>query len=136
MIVSDRLRVAGETLAGEDLRARGIERVVTDGRPVAARLAERGVGWVLVYRDQPGAADLPLAGLRRVTGGRDVVLYAVPGQARPPDGVSAVARVVVMGVDGMLLLLVVVSGVLVVPRRRSGARPDSLIRSDHLRRET
>lgn len=77
-VVADSLAVSGGTVGGEDVRAAEVGAVMGGDGPVAADLAELGVGWVLVYLDQPGAGDLDLAGAERVVDGPDVALYRLP----------------------------------------------------------
>ncbi|TFV61729.1 UNVERIFIED_ORG: hypothetical protein E4P37_18675 [Bacillus sp. AZ43] len=93
-ITDDDLVVGGETVEGEDLRAR--EVAAAAGDPEA--LARLGVGWVLVERGTPGrpvpaaVADLPVA-----VEGDELVLHrvpgAVPGPAASPGRVTAVVLV-------------------------------------------
>ncbi len=77
-VVADTLAVSGGTVGGEDVRAAEVGAVMGGGGPVAEDLAGLGVGWVLVYLDQPGAGDLDLTGTERVVDGPDVALYRVP----------------------------------------------------------
>jgi hypothetical protein len=65
-----------------------------------------GIGWVVVYGDDPAAHDLDLSGLRRVIGSRDVSLYAVPraGAVATP---APWRRALVVAVDLMALLVLV-----------------------------
>jgi hypothetical protein len=78
-VVADSLTVSGATVGGEDARAASVGAVLGAGAPVAEDLVELGVGWVLVYLDQPGAGDLDLTGAERVVDGPDVALYRLPG---------------------------------------------------------
>ncbi len=55
-VVADILPSAAGRVAGEDPRARASGEVIDADGPVAEDLAGLGIGWVLVYRDQPGAA--------------------------------------------------------------------------------
>ncbi|WP_231387202.1 hypothetical protein [Nocardia sp. BMG111209] len=75
------LPVRGRVVAGESSRAREVEQALLHGDP-PARLAERGVGWVLVERTSPGpdgdSADT-LAQLDSVFTDGDLALYRVPG---------------------------------------------------------
>lgn len=119
VVVSDDLRVTAGTLAGEDRRAREIGRIVSGPGPMGDRLAAVGVGWVLVYRDQPAAAALPLQGLRQVTGGRDVALYAVPGPVTSAAGPGVMTRVLVVGVDALVALGVLAAAALATRRTRA-----------------
>ena len=109
---------------GEDPRAREIGAVVAEPQgPLADRLAALGVGWVLVYRDQLGAADLDTAGLTPEVEGPDVTLYRVRGPVREaPEADRAV--VVVAAADGLWALagLVGVLGAAVTTVRRRASR--------------
>ena len=122
-VVSDELAVVGGRLAGEDPRAREIGAVLAEPQgPLADRLAALGVGWVLVYRDQLGAADLDTAGLMPEVEGPDVTLYRVRGPVR--EAPKADRAVVVAAVDGLWALagLVGVLGAAVTTTRRRASR--------------
>ncbi|MEP6814784.1 MAG: hypothetical protein ABI873_04445 [Marmoricola sp.] len=125
-LVSDSLRVDAGSLNGEDPRARRVGRIVTGAGPWGRPLAQQGVGWVLVYRDQPGASGLDLEGLRPVVEGRRVALYAVAGPVRTPPRASAAARTLVAVVDvGLLAAALVGAGVGLAGRRRRRQRHSS-----------
>ncbi len=111
VVVSDVLVVDAGWVAGEDPRAHEVGAVVAepDG-PLAQSLAKLGVGWVLVYRDQPGATDLDTSGLTPTVEGADVALYRVPGvdeePAARPGGAAAVAAAdVLWALTGLVALL-------------------------------
>jgi hypothetical protein len=124
VLVDDRLAVngtvpAGETvLAGEDPTAARV-RELLDGNPpatqLAGRLAELGIGWVLVEAGTPGPALPELTGLRPVLAGRDVRLYQVPGpiRAAPADRDRAT---LVVGGDLLVGLLVAAAAVAMAGR--------------------
>ena len=99
-VVSDTLALPGGVVPGEDPRAAEVGAVVTDPhRPLARPLAGLGVGWVLVYRDQPGAADLDTTGLTVVVDGPTVALYRVPDVTLSSSGPSTTAVAVVAVAD-------------------------------------
>jgi hypothetical protein len=119
VVVSDLLVVDRGRVVGEDPRSQEVAAVVAepDG-PLAQPLAELGVGWVLVYRDQPGAADLDTTGLTTVVEGPDVALYEVPGvDDRPVARPRGTAAVAVADVLWALTGLVGVLGALITLRR-------------------
>jgi hypothetical protein len=120
VVVSDALVVDGGRVAGEDPRAQEVAAVVAepDG-PLAEPLAELGVGWVLVYRDQPGATELDTSGLTPTVEGADVALYRVPGVDEEP-GARPQGAVVVAVADVLWALtgLVGVLGAVFTLRRR------------------
>jgi hypothetical protein len=132
-LVSDSLRVDSGALRGEDRRAARVGRIVTGTGPWGERLAEEGVGWVLVYRDQPGADDLDLTGLRPVVRGPDVALYAVDGHPRPAPRVSPAVRVLVAAVDLVLLVVALVGAGAGLAgwrrRRRARTSPTGVLRA-------
>ncbi|WP_327149151.1 hypothetical protein [Nocardia sp. NBC_01329] len=68
------------TVTGEGARAQIVEDLLLEGGP-AGRLAEFGVGWVLVERDTPGPlgnSTATLAQLRPVHSTGELALYQVP----------------------------------------------------------
>ena len=109
VVVSDALAVPGGMVAGEDDRAAAVGEVVAEpSGPVADALAGLGVGWVLVYRDQPGADTLDTDGLTAEVTGPDVTLYRVTGA--PVTAPSPVRRPVAAGVVVTVDLLWLVAG--------------------------
>ena len=84
--------------------------VAEPGGPLAQPLAELGVGWVLVYRDQPGAADLDTSGLTPTVEGTDVALYRVPGVDEEPRARPGGAAVVAVA-DALWALAGVIGAV-------------------------
>ena len=77
------LQVGSTLVRGESALARRAGTILEDGRP--ADLAELGVGWIVVYLDDPQADELDVAGLEPVTRSADVAVYRVP-DANPDDG--------------------------------------------------
>lgn len=89
------LPVRGGVVAGEGDRARKVENLLLQGGPVD-RLAELGVGWVLVEGGTPGPmgeSKTTLAQLNPVYADRDVQLYRVPGEIAAHDASAAHRRV-------------------------------------------
>ncbi|MEV0294489.1 hypothetical protein [Nocardia sp. NPDC050710] len=75
------LPVRGRTVAGEGTRARDVESTLLQGGS-ARRLADLGVGWVLVERSTPGPlgeSKKTLAQLDPVYEDTQLALYRVPG---------------------------------------------------------
>ncbi len=98
-LVSDRLTTSRGSVSGEDPRARAVGEVVETGGAVAGPLAALNVGWVLVYRDQPGADLVDLAGTELVVDGPHVALFRVPGVDAGPAGPGDAAAVTVVVLD-------------------------------------
>jgi len=95
-------------LAGEDPAAARVRAVLAANPPagqLAERLADLGIGWVVVEGGTPGPPLPQLAGLRQVLAGRDVQLYAVPGPIRPASADPGRTALVVGG-DLLVALLV------------------------------
>jgi hypothetical protein len=126
IVRDDTLRVGDLTVSGESRRARAVSSVARSGvlDPDAVKeLRSAGIGWALVYVDDPASDDLELAGLRPVAGGRDVLLYSL-GEADAVDGPGAAAVGVVVAGDGIVVLLLMASlGAVLTGRRRVIAPP-------------
>jgi hypothetical protein len=122
-LVSDVLATSDGTVAGEDPRARAVGEVVEAGGAVAGPLERLGVGWVLVYRDQPGADLADLTGAEQVVDGPDVALYRLPDVGTGPEGPGDAARVTVVALDGLwgLAWLGGLAGALVMAAKRRGS---------------
>ena len=105
VVVSDQLAVSGRVLRGEDARARTVASALGAGADLPRRLAEAGVGWVLVERGTPGAVP-DLRRLPLLRAGPELELYRVPG---PIDHAApGVARIiVVLAGDAVAMALVV-----------------------------
>lgn len=117
VLVSGDLTVGDEVVAGESPRAREVGRALETGSP-AAVLPGLGVGWVLVWTDDPGAADLDLTGLEPVVTGDDVALYRTPEPVAGVAQVPAATRGAVLAGDLLAVLLVGVA----VPLRLSSRK--------------
>lgn len=133
VVADDALVVAGVRVAGEDPVAGALDPVLRDPEapgapeaPVAEQVAALGIGWVLVARQEPGAAAAVarFEGLALVVEGPSLALYAVADPAAAPrPGVPAGP---VLAADLALgLALAVAAGQVtrgaVRRRRRSGA---------------
>ncbi|WP_433567974.1 hypothetical protein ACQP1O_41605 [Nocardia sp. CA-151230] len=88
------LPVRGGVVSGEGERARKVENLLLQGGS-ANRLAELGVGWVLVEGGTPGPmgeSKTTLAQLNPLFADRDVQLYRVPGEIAAHDAPAANRR--------------------------------------------
>lgn len=109
VLVSDDLQVGDTLVRGESVRGGALGEALASGS-VADALVSSGVTWALVYRDDPGVADLDLTGLREVYADDDLALYRIdgvllgPGVDQPPS--STAERVLVGVADGLALVLV------------------------------
>jgi hypothetical protein len=119
VVVDGDLLVGRTRVRGEDLRARTLGNALRH-RGVAAALRGSDVTWALVYRDDPRAAGLDLAGLRQVYADRDVALYRVPGVVGDDPGPSPTARALVGAADVAALLAVLAALGWCVARPRPG----------------
>lgn len=126
VITSDRLQVASGLLSGEDRRSADLGRLLAEPGPFGGRLASAGVGWVLVYPDQPEADRVEVTGLRPVLSTPVARLYAVEGSvARTRPLAAAWVRILVVIVDviwASVLLLSVLIGMSPL-RARDSASP-------------
>jgi hypothetical protein len=119
-VVDDELVVGGTPVAGEDRRAREVAAAVAD----PARLAELGIGWVLV-EERTAGRPVPAAvrALPEEISGPELTLYRVPdarsGPAPSTGRVIAVggAHVVALGLVGAAVLWII-AGASTVPLRR------------------
>ena len=94
VFTSEDLTVGTATVHGESRVVTRIGAALAGGAPAEA-LPGFGVGWVVVYPDDPAAGDLDLTGLRQVYASPEIRLYAVPGSAVVPTP-TAWRRVVVV----------------------------------------
>jgi len=132
VVTSDDLAVGDRVVRGESTTAARVGEALTRGRP-ADVLPPLGVGWVVVYADDPASGDVDVTGLDRVFATPELTLYAVPGAAAAPEPATW-RRLTVLGADLLVLLLVLGSGVVVVLERRSRGgrvRGDPLLQSAH-----
>jgi hypothetical protein len=103
VVADDELVVGRTVVAGEDLRAREVAAAVSN----PDRLAELGIGWVLVERDTPGrAVPDEVTSLPLVLDGAGLDLYRVPGAA--PGAAPSPARVIAVVLAHACALLTVV----------------------------
>jgi hypothetical protein len=132
VITSDDLAVGDRVVRGESATAAKVGDALARSRPAEA-LPSRGVGWVVVYADDPAAGDVDVTGLRKVFATPELSLYAVPGAVAAPDPASW-RRLAVVGADLLALLVVLGSaaGALLDRRSRGGRDPgDPLLQSAH-----
>jgi hypothetical protein len=118
-VVDDDLQVGSTTLVGENERARRLGHDLAS-LPLAEAVGTNGIGWVMVYRDDPAAADLDLGDLEQVYADADLALYLVPRSDAPDHGRSSWRRATVVGGD--LVAVTAVLGAAVIRVRRSKAR--------------
>jgi hypothetical protein len=104
VITSDDLVVGDRTVRGESETAARVGAALAGGPP-AQVLPQFGVGWVVVYDDDPAAGQVDVTGLRPVVTGADLTVYAVPGAPAAPKPASWRRRTVVAA--DLLALLVV-----------------------------
>lgn len=119
VIVSDDLQVGPTLVRGESPLSAQVGEALERGRP-ADVLAPLGVGWVLLYPDDPLADQVDVSGMSLVVAEPTMRLYAVP-DPRERSAVSRGRAVTVMGAH--LLALAVWLGCLAVGRvgnRREG----------------
>ncbi len=101
VITSDDLAVGDRVVRGESDTAARIGDALATRRP-ADVLPAYGVGWVVVYADDPAAGDVDVTGLRRVLAAPELTLYAVPGAAAAPEP-APWRRAAVIGADVLAL---------------------------------
>jgi hypothetical protein len=151
VVAATALEVSGFRLPGEDPWSRLVDGPATEGRPLAPRLADLGIRYVVVFPG-PGSndAERSLGGLRPVRAFPDLRLYRVPGPVRIPEFASTPAGPVVAGDVVAVGLVLVAAGALIRSRRRrptgshgagrdagTGAEPPAMLgrrRTEHGRR--
>lgn len=117
VVVADDLAVGALTVAGESARAREIGDAL-EHAPPADVLAPLGVGWVLVYLDDPDADDLDLTGLTQEYAGPDVALYSVPDALSAQDDEADADRWPVLFGDLVAVLILTVAAVVRITSRK------------------
>lgn len=78
VVVDDDLQVGRRLVPGESKIGRQVGEALRAEVPLT-QLGDLGIGWVLVYRDDRGAAKLDPQGLQPVYSDRWLALYRVPG---------------------------------------------------------
>jgi hypothetical protein len=116
VITSDDLAVGDRVVRGESATDARVGAALARGRPVQV-LRALGVGWVVVYADDPEAGEVDVSGLRPVVTTPELTLYAVPGAVAMPAP-DTWRRVLVVGADALGLLVVVGSFLVAVGLRR------------------
>jgi len=131
VVTDEDLTVGDSTVHGESSLVRRLGTALAAGTP-ADVLPDFGIGWVVVYPDDPAAGDLDLTGLQQVYAGPEVRLYAVPGAA-DLAGPAAWRRTAVVVGDVLASLTVLWAAVTVVAawrsRRRGRQRAESVLES-------
>jgi hypothetical protein len=112
VITSDDLAVGDRVVRGESDTAARIGDALATQQPADA-LPAYGVGWVVVYADDPAAGRIDVTGLRRVLTSPELTLYAVPGAVAAPEP-AAWRRVTVIGADLVALLALLAAAVLLL----------------------
>jgi hypothetical protein len=121
VVTSDSLQVGAVLVPGEGRLAAEVGQALEVGPP-ADVLPALGVSWVVVYPDDPEAAQLDLMGLEPVRIGEFVELYRVPGPIEMPAPESLGRRVAVWLAH---LLALVVAGAAVATRITSRRERDA-----------
>ena len=119
-VVDDDLQVGSTTLVGENERARRLGTDLAD-LPLAEAVGTNGIGWVVIYRDDPAAADLDLRDLDQAYSDAELALYRVRRPDAVDHGLSSWRRATVVGGD--LVAVTVVLGAAMVRLRRSFRSP-------------
>ncbi|MEC3958267.1 hypothetical protein VMT65_34890 [Nocardia sp. CDC153] len=119
------LPVRAGVVAGEGVRARRVEKMLSRGEP-ASKLAALGVGWVLVEGGTPGPlgeSKNTLAQLNPVYSDANLQLYRVPGDITPNDASPESRRA--SGAAHLLWATLLIGGFLTaaVPSVRGAAAP-------------
>ncbi len=127
VVVADDLAVGDVTVAGESARAAEIGQALERAAPADA-LAPLGVGWVLVYLDDPDADGLDLTGLTEEYSGPDMALYSVPGATSEPDEEGRADRWLVVIGDLIAALLVGVAAVVRITSRKRRSQRFPVVR--------
>jgi hypothetical protein len=130
VVSSDDLAVGDRVVRGESDTAARVGDGLAAGRP-ADVLPAYGVGWVVVYADDPAAGDVDVTGLRRVFQTPELSLYAVP-DAAPAPVPATWRRVTVVAADLVALFLVISAAAVAligVRAREARDRDDPLLES-------
>lgn len=126
VVVADDLAVGTTTVDGESDRAREVGGALAEAAPAEA-LPDLGVGWVLVYLDDPDADRLDLTGLTEEYAGPDVALYSVPEPATSRSDDDRTRRWLVVLADLLAVLLVAVAAAFRVASRKQGSRRSPVV---------
>jgi hypothetical protein len=125
-VVDDDLQVGSTTLVGENERARRLGNDLAS-LPLAEAVGTNGIGWVVIYRDDPAAADLGLGDLEQVYADADLALYRVPRPDAVHHGISSWRRATVVGGDLVAVTVVLGAAVVRLRRRESAPRRSQVI---------
>ncbi len=121
VIVSDDLQVGSRLVRGEGALARRVGAVLDGG--AARDLGELGIGWVIVYADDPESAHVDLSGLEQRYADDVLALYRVPGAVEAP--VPSRGDRALLGAAYAAPAALLVAAALGVPRRMRRRRPGS-----------
>jgi hypothetical protein len=128
-VVADDLLVATTdgtaVVMGDDPRASAVSRAIADSRPMGPTLQGLGIGWALVALGTPGPVP-ELPGWVPVVDGRELTLYAAPGEVRTVD-IDRRALTMVAVADGALLAALLLGLSFLGIRRVLGSGPDRLV---------
>lgn len=102
-VVSDDLQVGSRLVRGEGVLAARVGEVVEGGRDLSD-LGALGIGWVVVYPDDPDAGSLDVDALVPRYDDEVLRLYEVPG-AVPTVGPSLTDRTLLVAAYGVVVLL-------------------------------
>lgn len=102
-VVSDDLQVGPRLVRGEGALARRVSDVL-EGGGAARELGALGIGWVLVYPDDPDAASVDADGLVPTYADSAVTLYEVPGSVAPA-GPTVAARAMLAAAYALVVAL-------------------------------
>ena len=130
VITSEDLGVGERVVRGESRVAARIGDALLR-RSAADVLPSYGVGWVVVYADDPAAPQVDVSGLRRELETPELTLYAVPGADAAPEPATW-RRLTVITADLLALLLVLGSaaaGLLAGRSRAIGDAGEPLLQS-------
>jgi hypothetical protein len=122
VITSEDLEVGDRVVRGESMVATHIGDALLRGSP-ADVLPAYGVGWVVVYADDPAAPKVDVTGLRRKLDTPELTLYAVPGAGAAAEPATW-RRLAVITADLLALLLVLGSAAVGLVAGRSRAVGD------------
>lgn len=127
VVTSDDLAVGERVVHGESALAARVGDALARGR-AADVLPSLGIGWIVVYADDPAAGDVDVSGLSRVFATPELSLYAVPGAAAVPEP-DTWRRVVVVGADVLVLVMLIAVAVVgaLAGRPRPGRDPEDAV---------
>ena len=102
LVGSDQLVVGRRVVSDDQPQVQHVRRALR-APDVAVALGRLGIGWALVYTDDPGTPGLRLGGLERVVDGSHLRLYRVPGAVTVAAPAPTWRQVLVVGTDLLVL---------------------------------